>query len=116
MFHVEQNQDTLHCAAKDYLVTGESFQVYLDKNKIIGQTFPFPQKLEMKKYYNSKEYSPLYLNKRTLLGNLYLTVRKHMNRRRLIWLKSSLKKSSSVLDYGCGSGEFVRYLLSLIHI
>jgi 2-polyprenyl-3-methyl-5-hydroxy-6-metoxy-1,4-benzoquinol methylase len=112
MFHVEHNQENLHCASKDYLVTGESFQVYLDKNKTIGQTFPFPKKVEMNKYYNSKEYSPHHLNKRTLLGNLYLIVRKHMNRRRLIWLKSSLKKSSLVLDYGCGSGEFVRYLRS----
>ena len=112
MFHVEHNQENLHCAAKDYLVTGESFQVYLDKNKTIGQTFPIPKKAEMNKYYNSKEYSPHYLNKRTLLGNLYLAVRNHMNHKRLTWLKNYLKRSSRVLDYGCGSGEFVRYLRS----
>ena len=110
MFHVEQNTKDLHCEAQDYLVTGEKFKVYLDENKIIGKTIPFPKKEEMRKYYNSEEYYPHSLNKRNLFGLLYSKTRKYMQRKKLTWMKGFLKHNSNVLDYGCGSGSFVRYL------
>ena len=44
MFHVEQNKKNLHCETKDYLVSGQNFRIYLDKNGIIGKT-ALPQKI-----------------------------------------------------------------------
>ena len=35
-----------------------------------------------------------------------------MHLKRLIWMRSYLKKNTRVLDYGCGSGDFVKYLRS----
>ena len=112
MFHVEQNKKNLHCETKDYLVTGKKFKVYLDQNNIIGKTYPVPQKDEMDKYYESEGYYPHSLNKKTLLTFLYKMVRKHMHLKRLTWMKGYLKNNTSVLDYGCGSGDFVKYLRS----
>ena len=112
MFHVEQNKKNLHCETKDYLVTGESFKVYLDQNNIIGKTHPIPQKEEMDKYYESEEYYPHSLNKKSLLAFLYTITRKHMHLKRLTWIRGYIKKNTSILDYGCGSGDFVKYLRS----
>ena len=110
MFHVEQNKKTLHFETKDHLVTGESFQIHFDESKIIGKTIPVPKKGEIHKYYNSDEYLPHQINKRSLLGSVYTTIRKYMHRKKLKWMKHYLKEGSNVLDYGCGSGEFVRFL------
>ena len=112
MFHVEQNKKNLHCETKDYLVTGKKFKVYLDQNNTIGKTYPVPQKDEMGKYYESEGYYPHSLNKKTLLTFLYKMVRKYMHLKRLTWMKGYLKNNTSVLDYGCGSGDFVKYLRS----
>ena len=112
MFHVEQNKKNLHCETKDYLVTGEKFKVYLDQNNIIGKTYPVPQKEEMDKYYESEDYYPHSLNKKNLLTFLYTIIRKHMHLKRLTWMRGYLKNNTSVLDYGCGSGDFVKYLRS----
>ena len=64
MFHVEQNTKDLHCRPK---INTEKFKVYLDENKIIGKTIPFPKKEEMSKYYKSEEYYPHSLNKKIYL-------------------------------------------------
>ena len=110
MFHVEQNSKNLYCETKDYLVTGERFKIYLDKNNIVGKTFPVPKKKEMSKYYDSEENRPHSLNKKTFFGLLYDVSRKYMHMKKLMWMKSYLKPTSKVLDYGCGSGEFVKHL------
>ena len=112
MFHVEPNKKNLHCETKDYLVTGEKFKVYLDQNNVIGKTFPVPPKEQIHKYYDSLEYHPHSLNKKTLSGFLYETSRKYMHGRKLIWMKKYINQKSKVLDYGCGSGDFVKYLRS----
>ena len=110
MFHVEQNEKNLLYETRDHLATGEIFKIFLDENKIIGKTIPVPKRGEMYKYYTSKNYHPHSLNKRNLLTSIYSVVRKYMHRKRLVWMKSDLNKNKSVLDYGCGSGDFVKYL------
>ena len=110
MFHVEQNKKNLHCESKDYLVTGESFKVYLDENKIIGKTIPVPKKAEMFNYYNSIQYLPHSLNKKNLIAILYSMAKKQMHRKKLKWMSRYLNHNSVVLDYGCGTGDFVKYL------
>ncbi len=112
MFHVEQNKKNFHCETKDYLVTGEKFKVYMDQNNIIGRTHPIPKKEEMDKYYESEDYYPHSLKKKNLLTFLYAISRKYMHLKRLIWMRSYLKNNTRVLDYGCGSGDFVKYLRS----
>ena len=112
MFHVKQNKKNLLCETKDYLVTGERFKVYLDQNNIIGKTHPVPQIEEMDKYYESEDYYPHSLNKKNLLTFLYKIIRKYMRLKKLMWMRGYLKNSTSVLDYGCGSGDFVKYLRS----
>ena len=110
MFHVEQNEKNFHCEAKDHLVTGERFKIYFDETKAIGKTAPIPKKEEMSKYYFSESYRPHSANKRSLIDSLYVVARNHMHRKRLMWMKNYLKRRSNVLDYGCGSGDFVKFL------
>ena len=110
MFHVEQKDKTLLYETRDHLATGEVFKIFLDENKIIGKTIPVPKRREMYKYYDTKNYYPHSLNKRNALTFIYSITRKHMHRKRLVWMKSDLKNNARVLDYGCGSGDFVKFL------
>ena len=110
MFHVEQNKKNLHCETKDYLVSGQNFRIYLDKNGIIGKTAPAPKRLEMNKYYQSRDYYPHSLNKKKLSAFLYHISRIFMHKKKLMWMKKDINPSTKVLDYGCGSGEFVKFL------
>ena len=110
MFHVEQNENTFLCETRDYLATGETFKIFLDENKIIGKTSPFPKKEEMDKYYESEDYYPHTITKKTIISSLYAIARKYMHRKKFIWMKRYLKENSNVLDFGCGSGDFVDFL------
>ncbi len=110
MFHVEQNKKNLHCETKDYLVSGQRFRIYLDKNGIIGKTVPVPKRLEMYKYYQSRDYYPHSLNKKKLSAFLYHFSRKFMHKKKLMWMKKYINQNTRVLDYGCGTGEFVKFL------
>ena len=110
MFHVKQNKKKFLCETKDYLATGERFKVFLDDKEVVGKTIPVPKKAEMYKYYKSEGYLPHSLNKKNFLTFVYSATRKYMHRKRFLWMKSYLKESTKVLDYGCGSGGFVKYL------
>ena len=110
MFHVKQNKKKFLCETKDYLATGERFKVFLDDKEVVGKTIPVPKKAEMYKYYKSEGYLPHSLNKKNFLTFVYSATRKCMHRKRFLWMKSYLKESTKVLDYGCGSGGFVKYL------
>ena len=57
MFHVEPKTHPIVLAkTKDYLVTGEPFEVHLDPQTQIAETVPAPTSEKMAQYYASSEY------------------------------------------------------------
>ena len=90
--------------AKDYRYTKEVFSVYTCENCKIKQTKPIPQNI--KKYYNIKDYDS-YNTKKDLFGWLYGLVRRVNSNSKLLTIKKEGVRS--LLDYGCGSGHFVKY-------
>ena len=90
--------------AKDYRYTKEVFSVYSCENCKIKQTKPIPQNI--KKYYNIKDYDS-YNTKKDLFGWLYGLVRRVNSSSKLLTIKKEGVRS--LLDYGCGSGHFVKY-------
>ena len=67
---------------------------------------PRPSEDEISKYYEAEDYQPHQLERKTLLERLYNFIRTRNNRykRKLI---ERFVEGGSVLDYGCGSGEFL---------
>jgi 2-polyprenyl-3-methyl-5-hydroxy-6-metoxy-1,4-benzoquinol methylase len=67
---------------------------------------PRPSEDEIGKYYEAEDYQPHQLERKTILEQLYNFIRTRNNRykRKLI---ERFVEGKSVLDYGCGSGEFL---------
>lgn len=94
---------------KDYLVSDEVFELKLsDKYEEMLFTSPTPNLNDLPNYYKSDEYISHNDNATGLINKIYYWV-KQCNlkyKRNLIANDRKLK----VLDYGCGTGEFVHYL------
>ena len=67
---------------------------------------PRPAEDEIGKYYESEEYQPHRLERKTLLDRLYGFIRTRNNRYKRKQIEKFVEKGS-ILDFGCGSGEFL---------
>jgi SAM-dependent methyltransferase len=94
----------------DYLVSKEEF--YVVKCKKCGFLFtnPRPFEKELGNYYLSNDYISHTDSKRKLMDVVYHQVRKLMLKKKFTFIVSHLPsnvKSCRLMDYGCGTGEFL---------
>lgn len=92
---------------RDYLLTGESFAIVECSNCGLRLTNPRPPKDEIGKYYQSDAYIS-HTNKGTSLINVVYKVARHFTIRSKIKLITSYAKDKTVLDFGSGTGHFLR--------
>lgn len=94
--------------SKDYFFSNESFS--LDKCDQCGLilTNPFPEEKIIGRYYQSDDYFSHPGKKKSMLKEVYKTVRFFNIRRKFNMIKP-WRGSGKVLDIGCGSGEFLAY-------
>ena len=78
-----QNHEKKYLSVKDYLVSGESFDLVHDTDLDFLKTFPQPQVEELPKYYESQEYISHTDEKRGLFSRLYQLVKKWSLQKRL---------------------------------
>lgn len=124
MFHVEQlyKMETLtHCPlcnttlkglmylqACDYLVSGQTFNIEKCPACDFLLTNPRPTIQEIKKYYQSPDYISHTDHKVSFQDVLYQKIKQFMLKRKLKLLKKHTKEDvKMLLDYGCGTGDFV---------
>ena len=111
MFHVEQNKKTIRLAvAKDHLVSGEVFEIHLDKERQIAHTHPAPEEEALTGYYQSEDYISHGNQHRTFLDRLYRKAQQWMFSKKENWLSRHSSKDKTYLDFGCGTGDFVDFL------
>ena len=104
-------KDHKHFKVKDYIKSGDLFQLYKDNNSGIVWTF-LDKNHNHEYYYSSEKYIP-HKEKKGFFGFLYLFVQKIMFRYKLNNLKYHINKNKTVLDYGSGDGRFAEYLNQL---
>lgn len=93
---------------KDYFLTKKEFD--LKKTNIDGhlETYPIPEDLE--NYYNSDDYISHHQEKKTWFIRAYKLFQNYnLNYKKSI-LKKHINLNSKLLDYGCGSGDFLKYV------
>ena len=97
-----------YCTAKDRLVTGELFSVYFDNERIVAKTKVNDDE-DMYRFYKSNDYHSHQLRPKSFIDYFYFLSRKIMMffKYRIIYSKS---KEVNLLDYGCGNGNFIKYL------
>lgn len=111
MFHVEpKTTDLLLAKTKDYLVSEEHFEVYLDPTTQIAQTHPAPAVDKLAQYYASDAYISHGNQKRTIIDRLYAWVQQLMFKQKEQWLSKHTKEKKRYLDFGCGTGALVHHL------
>ena len=93
---------------KDHFLTQELFEIKETKIKGIYKTSPTPSNIGM--YYESKEYISHHQDSGSLKEKLYKFLQKfNLNFKRNI-IAGNVGINKTILDYGCGAGEFLKYI------
>lgn len=94
---------------RDYTVSQNEFQINGCTTCGFGITSPRPDQHSIGLFYASDKYVSHTGGTRTLLDQVYLIARKFTLRWKLN-LITRLQQPGTLLDYGCGTGEFLKYL------
>ena len=96
---------------KDYLVTGESFDIVECEVCSIRTTTPFPDKKIIGNYYSSDDYISHDDKVSGIFDSIYGLVRTYqLNKKKKLIEKYYNKTNGKVLDIGCGAGDFLQYM------
>lgn len=95
----------------DYSITHEEFTIVECANCGFNYTNPRPALEKVEKYYDSDEYISHSNRNESLIDFLYQLVRKRTlaSKRKLV---CGLSRGGKLLDYGCGTGEFLAHMAS----
>ena len=95
--------------SQDYTVSHETFTVKQCTSCMLGITSPRPEEKTLGSYYESPEYISHSGKTSGAIGRIYNSARFFSLR----WKKNLIgkfSKTGSILDFGCGSGEFLNTL------
>lgn len=93
---------------KDHFLSQEIFEIRETETKGVFKTSPIPQNIS--KYYESEDYISHHQDSGSLKEKLYKFLQSFNLQYKKTILLDRIKKGSRVLDYGCGAGEFVKYI------
>jgi 2-polyprenyl-3-methyl-5-hydroxy-6-metoxy-1,4-benzoquinol methylase len=96
-------------SAKDHTTTGEQFEIVKCTQCNFTLTNPRPDINSIGKYYQSEKYISHTGGSKSLFDKVYVFARTIT----LGWklkLINKYKSTGSILDYGCGTGEFLHHL------
>lgn len=96
---------SIYLSTKDYLVSGETFDLILDESLELLRTNPVPEKLS--EYYNTDLYISHTDEKKGILNFLYHLVKKYSLRKKMNLIEKRSQKKGSLLDIGAGTGDFL---------
>ncbi|GAB4153789.1 MAG: class I SAM-dependent methyltransferase [Winogradskyella sp.] len=92
---------------KDHSVSGEEFQLLYDKEQDMLETVPRPKGEKLSEYYKSEDYISHTDAKRNLFEKVYHLVRRMSLKRKLKLINSFQTEEKTLLDIGCGTGDFL---------
>ncbi|MDO5616372.1 MAG: class I SAM-dependent methyltransferase, partial [Cruoricaptor ignavus] len=93
---------------KDHFLSQEDFELRETEISGILKTYPIPK--DLGKYYESKDYISHHQEGKSLKERLYKFAQSfNLNYKRNILAKETYQ-NAKVLDYGCGAGEFAKYI------
>lgn len=101
-----------YLSLKDHSVSKEEFQLLYNKELDMLETFPQPKGEKLSEYYKSEDYISHTDTKRNLLEVVYHKVRAVSLKRKLKLINSFQSESKTLLDIGCGTGDFLETALN----
>lgn len=103
---MEHSTNILAMKVKDYLVSQETYEVMPWGSGSIRQTLPIPRDLE--KYYASPDYISHSDRKKGFMEWVYAQAKGFHLKWKLRVIGKYTKPGASLLDFGAGTGDFVR--------
>ena len=99
-----------HTSCVDHNMSHDVFHIVECSNCKFKFTNPRPKEDTIGKYYESKDYISHTSSKKGVFNRIYQGVRKYQFRKKLSLINGLIKKDAkSLLDVGCGTGEFVSF-------
>lgn len=93
---------------KDHFLSGETFEIKETETAGVLKTSPIPKNISA--YYESKDYISHHQDSGSIKEKLYKFLQSfNLNYKRNI-LAKELHLNAKVLDYGCGAGEFLKFI------
>ena len=93
---------------KDHFLSQEEFKIIETEIQGIYKTSPLPD--DLGKYYESKDYISHHQDSGSLKEEVYKFLQKfNLNYKKNI-IKNEIGNHLKILDYGCGAGEFVKFI------
>jgi 2-polyprenyl-3-methyl-5-hydroxy-6-metoxy-1,4-benzoquinol methylase len=98
----------------DHTVSHETFNIVKCKNCALLITSPRPENDQLSKYYASEDYISHSDDARTIVDLIYKTSRVFTLKWKYHLIKKHATKKSplTILDYGCGTGDFLKNCLA----
>ena len=104
----KHSQFTNYLICDDHSVSGESFAlVKCDKCSLVF-TNPRPEQSSLPDYYQSDQYISHTDKGNSLINFIYKLVRKYTITRKIKLIDKLNRGRGSLLDYGCGTGDFIK--------
>ncbi|WGF93461.1 class I SAM-dependent methyltransferase [Aequorivita marisscotiae] len=103
-----KNRANIYVSVKDYLVSGEKFDLLLDENLGLLKTSPQPKVENLSKYYESDQYISHTDDKSGLFASLYQLVKKWSLKHKTKLIRNQNGSVGSLLDVGAGTGDFLK--------
>ena len=97
---MENIQKKIELSTKDFLVSGESFNLLYDSEREMLVTSPQPRREELSKYYESENYISHTDEDKGLMASLYQLVKKYSLAKKLRLITILNKGPGSLLDIG----------------
>lgn len=101
------SKSTVFISCKDHTVSGEEFDLLLDKEKAMLITSPKPSLKSLPGYYKSQEYISHTDSQKSLGDKIYQQVKKYMLLKKLKWIENKYPAKGNLLDIGAGTGDFL---------
>lgn len=97
----------VYITVKDHSVSGETFELLLDKELQLLKTHPQPAPENLGRYYESDDYISHTDGKRSLFEKLYHTVKQKALQDKIRLVESFHPSKGRLLDIGAGTGDFL---------
>jgi 2-polyprenyl-3-methyl-5-hydroxy-6-metoxy-1,4-benzoquinol methylase len=92
---------------EDYTVSHETFWIVSCTHCDFKITNPRPENDQLGKYYESQSYISHAAKATNIIDRIYLIARNFTLQKKIKLISKYVTKPSTVLDYGCGTGEFL---------
>jgi ubiquinone/menaquinone biosynthesis C-methylase UbiE len=105
---LKNNQKNVKITTKDFLVTGESFDLLIDSKRDMLTTSPQPKAEDLAKYYESNDYISHTDSKAGFMASMYQNIKKYSLALKLRLILTLNGSPGLLLDIGAGTGDFLK--------